>query len=112
MLELRTGIMEKELFLFLKGGWLRFERNGREKLKISSFCLVLLHAPNDVFCFNPVFSILNQFSIIPLYIYYSPNMEKNNYWNYCRSMSYGYIFRHNMHDVCVADVTPLLSVCR
>lgn len=81
MFELRTGIMEKELFLFLKGGWLRFERNGREKLKISSFCLVLLHAPNDVFFFNPVFSIFKSIFYYSYYIYYSPNMEKN-YWNY------------------------------
>lgn len=37
MLELRMGILEKELFLFLKGGWLRFERNGRQKLKYHHF---------------------------------------------------------------------------
>lgn len=69
MLELRMGILERELFLFLKGGWLRFEGNGREKLKISSFCLVLLHAPNDVFFFNPVFSIFKLYFQFFLFIY-------------------------------------------
>jgi len=36
MLQLRMETYEKEIKK--KGGWLRFERNGREKLWLSSFC--------------------------------------------------------------------------
>lgn len=57
MLEFRMGILERELFLFLKGRWFCFEGNGREKLKILLFCLVLFYVLNDVFFFNFVFFI-------------------------------------------------------